>query len=90
MQQLQRLLIESFTVGFDCAKQFSAKGIVILKLYNYNEVKYLVSKGVKFGENGISATRAKNRRAKTWYLTESRRNMSLLNNFRKHSIGYTP
>lgn len=65
---------------------YRKKGIIILKLYNYNEVKYLVSKGVKFGENGISATRAKNRRAKTWYLTESRRNMSLLNNFRKHSI----
>ena len=67
-------------------KYKTKEGICIITLYNYKEVKYLLSKGVKFGENGISATRAKNRRAKTWYLTESRRNMSLLNNFRKHSI----
>jgi len=44
------------------------------------EMFYLHNKGVPFGENGITHTTARHR--KTYYLTESKRNKSLLEKYR--------
>lgn len=44
------------------------------------EMLYLKSKGVRFGENGITHTTARHRR--TYYVTESKKCMNLLNEYR--------
>ncbi|RHS68148.1 hypothetical protein DW954_02080 [Clostridium sp. AM45-5] len=48
--------------------------IIIIKI-NKKEMKYLECKGVSFTENGISHTDSRHRR--TYYLTESVKNMKL-------------
>ena len=45
------------------------------------EMQYLVNKGVRFGENGISHTTARHRR--NYWCTENKKCMSLLNEYRK-------
>lgn len=47
-------------------------------------MKYLANEGVPFGENGIIHTTARHRR--TYYLTESRNNSKLLNDYRKSIV----
>ncbi len=44
------------------------------------EMIYLESNGIRFGENGITHTTARHRR--TYYLTESRKCMDILNKYR--------
>lgn len=44
-------------------------------------MQYLVNKGVRFGENGISHTTARHRR--NYWCTENKKCMSLLNEYRK-------
>lgn len=61
------------------------EGICIVTLYNYKEVKYLLSKGVKFGENGISATSSRHS-GNTYRLCESKYNLKLLNQYRKSIV----
>jgi len=46
------------------------------------EVKYLTSHGVQFGEHGISSTKT---RYKKYFVTETERNMRLLEKFRKQT-----
>lgn len=46
-------------------------------------MEYLKSKGICFGENGMSKSHSS---GKGYYATESRYIMSLLNNFRKAHI----
>ncbi len=46
-------------------------------------MQYLTSKGVKFGENGMTHTTARHRR--THYVTESKKCMDLLNEYRNRS-----
>lgn len=58
---------------------------VIIQLNNYYEVEYLLSKGVKMGENGISSTKGRHGN-KTYYLTESKRNLSLLRRYHEEVI----
>lgn len=45
-----------------------------------DELKYLLSKGVKWKNNGISHTYTKHHH---YYLTESQRNMALLEKYRE-------
>lgn len=47
-------------------------------------MEFLTKNGIKFGENGITHTTARHRR--TYYLTESKKCMSLLNEYRSKSI----
>jgi hypothetical protein len=47
-------------------------------------MEYLTKNGVKFGEDGLSHTTARHRRS--YYLTETPKNMSLLRKYRKNSI----
>ena len=54
----------------------------MIELLSQKEIKYLVSNGVKFGENGISHTLGNGKKS-TYYLTESNKNMKLLRNIRK-------
>ena len=58
------------------------EGFSIIRLYNYEEVKYLLSKGVKFGDGGISATSSRHS-GHTYRLCETKRNMNLLDKYRK-------
>ncbi len=44
------------------------------------EMLYLKSKGIRFGENGMTHTTARHRR--TYYVTESKKCMNLLNEYR--------
>lgn len=44
-----------------------------------------MSKGVKYGENGISCTHSRHS-GKTWFLCASKRNIQLINNYRKSII----
>lgn len=48
------------------------------------EMEHLQNKGVRFGDGGMSHTVARHRR--TYYLTESRRNLKMLNEYRKGHI----
>lgn len=48
------------------------------------EMLYLQGKGIQFGENGITHTSSRHRR--TYYLTESRKCMMLLNEYRNKRI----
>lgn len=45
-------------------------------------MEYLVSKGIKYGENGLMSTTAHH---KSWYVTETPKILSLLNLFRKEN-----
>ena len=69
--------------------------VILIKIYNErdvnllvkiskSEMEYLQKSGVKFGENGLSHTTARHRR--TYYLTESVKNMALLNTYREASV----
>ena len=58
------------------------EGINILKI-DRNERDYLVSKGVKFGENGISHTYTKH---KKYYLCMSEKNTKLHNDYQNHIL----
>lgn len=49
-----------------------------------DEMEYLCSSGVKFGEYGISHTNSCHRR--TYYLTESGKNLALLDKYRKSKM----
>lgn len=51
------------------------------------EAKELNKLGVQYGEGGISKTH--NHHRKSYYLCESRRNMSLLNKMRQKPVIYT-
>ena len=57
---------------------------IIVKLCNLNEVNYLLSKGVIYGENGINKTHSNS--GNTYYLCESRKNMRLLEDYRHNII----
>lgn len=61
------------------------KAIIILKI-NKSEMEYLKSKGIGFGENGMSKTHSS---GKGYYATESKYIMSLLNEFRHKHIVFT-
>lgn len=62
---------------------FRKKVILIVRLNNYKEVQYLVSKGVKYGYEGLSVTHSRHS-GKTWYMCCSRNNMRLLNEYRRN------
>lgn len=47
-------------------------------------MEYLVGNGVPFGENGITHTTARHRR--TYYMSETKRNSILLNDYRKSIV----
>lgn len=49
------------------------------------EMEFLVKNGVGFGEHGIVATTSKHS-GRNYYLTESKRNITLLEKFRKSRI----
>lgn len=49
-----------------------------------NEMLYMQSHGVPFGENGISHTNGNHRRS--YYVTETQRCMWLLNDYRNQKI----
>lgn len=51
-----------------------------------DEMKYLMSKGVVFGEGGMCAGKSHHH---GWWITESRDNMKLLNEYRRNKIIYT-
>lgn len=55
------------------------KWINIVKI-SKSEMEYLTDNGINFGENGIVHTTARHRRH--YYLTESRKCMALLNEYR--------
>lgn len=57
----------------------------IVKLNNYNEVKYLLSEGVKYGDDGISRTHSKHS-GTTYLLCEAPKNLKFLENYRKSLI----
>lgn len=46
-----------------------------------NEMEYLVTKGVKYHEDGITSTKSKHS-GRTWYLTETKDNMAMLKKYR--------
>lgn len=48
-----------------------------------DEMNYLVSNGVKWGENGISHTYTKYHH---YYMTESQKNIRLLKNYRESRL----
>lgn len=50
-----------------------------------NEVKYLVSKGIQYGENGISHTTSKHSGI-SYYLCQNQHNMEILNEYRKNIV----
>ena len=50
------------------------------------EVEYLLSKGVRYGENGIKHTTSRHT-GKKYYLCESGRNLKILNEYREKLIG---
>ena len=54
------------------------KGNLLIRI-SKREKDYLVKNGVRFGENGIFHTIARHRR--TYYLTESKRNLKLLKKY---------
>lgn len=56
------------------------EGFTILKI-SKSEATYLMNNNVKFGYGGIRHTTARHRR--NYYMTESVRNLQLLNNYRK-------
>lgn len=47
-------------------------------------MEFLYNKGIRFGEGGITHTTARHRR--TYYMTESRKCMNLLNEYRHNCI----
>ena len=57
----------------------------IVKLNNIDEVNYLISKGIDYGYEGISHTTSKHSGI-TYYLTENKYNMKILNEYRKNII----
>ena len=61
------------------------KWIKIVILKNYKEVEYLLSKGVNWGEDGIETTHSRHS-GKTYRLCESKRNLYLLEEYRKNII----
>ena len=61
---------------------FVRECLFIVRLYGLSEVKALLGKGVKYGENGISHTTSRHS-GTTYYLCESKRNMSILREIRK-------
>ena len=58
---------------------------LIVKLNNIDEVNYLINKGIKYGYEGISHTTSRHS-GTTYYLTESRYNMKILNEYRRSII----
>ncbi|MBQ0035603.1 MAG: hypothetical protein KBT35_01660 [Firmicutes bacterium] len=49
-----------------------------------SEMEYLLSKGVPYHENGISVTHSNS--GKTYYLTETNRNLKLLGEYSKSRV----
>lgn len=62
-------------------KIYNERDVNLLVKISKSEMEYLQKSGVKFGSDGISHTTARHRR--TYYLTESARNMSLLDAYRE-------
>ena len=58
---------------------------LIVKLNNIDEVNYLISKGIRYGYEGISHTTSRHS-GTTYYLAESRYNMKILNEYRRSII----
>ena len=56
------------------------KEVKIIIRISKKEMKYLVSNGIGYGENGIKSTTGHHR---SWYVTESKRCVTLLNKYRK-------
>lgn len=65
--------------------KFRTKGMFNIVLISKEEKNYLVSKGIRFGTNGISHTVPKSK-ARTYYLCENPHNMRLLNEYRKRIL----
>lgn len=72
-----------FYYGREFKKKVSEK--LIVKLNNIDEVNYLISKGIGYGYEGISHTTSKHSGI-TYYLAESKRNMKVLNEYRRNII----
>ena len=64
---------------------FRKKVILIVRLIDYKEVRDLLKRGIKYGEGGISHTRSRHSGV-TYYLTESPRNMRILEKYRNSLI----
>lgn len=63
--------------------------ITIIKI-SKQEAKYLLSKGLKFGTNGFDeAIHASFSKCRTYYLTESKSNLELLNDYRASQVSQT-
>ena len=58
---------------------------IIVKLIDYKEVRDLLKRGIKYGEGGIGHTRSRHSGV-TYYLTESPRNMKILEKYRNSLI----
>lgn len=61
------------------------EGIIIVKITK-TEAKFLSNSGVKFKDGGISKTNSCHRKRHTYYLCENKKNMSLLNQFRRNIV----
>lgn len=61
------------------------EGVNIVKITKA-EVKFLSNSGVRFKDGGISKTNSCHRKRHTYYLCENKKNMSLLNQFRRNIV----
>ena len=86
MKQMNPCLIKlyySSTTEENLFQKVSEK--LIVKLNNIDEVNYLISKGIRYGYEGISHTTSRHS-GTTYYLAESRDNMKILNEYRRSII----
>ena len=80
MGNLARLQDFSNTLPF--WKKFRTKeGFIIIKI-SKQEKDYLIANGIGYGENGIKSSSSHH---KSWYVTESKRCMYLLDKYRKEN-----
>ena len=78
--------LQDFSNYSSTRKKFNQKEVkFIIKLNNIDEVNYLISKGIRYGYEGISHTTSRHS-GTTYYLTESRYNMRILNEHRRNII----
>ena len=61
--------------------KFRMKGWIIILRITQNEALALHKKGIAYGENGLKVTTSRHT-GKHYYLTESRKNIVLLNKYR--------
>ena len=83
---MSQVRVLSSQILFHSWKKFSQKEVkFIIKLNNIDEVNYLISKGIRYGYEGISHTTSRHSKF-TYYLAEKPRNMKILNEYRKNII----